>query len=78
MKFDDQSLLANHQFDAVASNRAAANDFNYLRKSKSYYDYNKRQNLNNLKSHYKNLGIFFFFFLFEIFIVKGNKITKNY
>jgi len=56
MKFDDQSLLANHQFDAVASNRAAANDFNYLRKSKSYYDYNKRQNLNNLKSHYKNLG----------------------
>jgi hypothetical protein len=55
MKFDDQSL-ANNEFDAIASNHAAANNFNYLRKSKSYYDYNNRQHLNNLKAHYKHLG----------------------
>ena len=58
---------------AINSNQIQINDYNYLRKSKTFYELNNRQNINNIRNNsYRHLG-YYLLFLFLFFFVTYKK-----
>ena len=58
MKFNSQNPIdSSPNENATNANETQINDYNSLRKTKTYYDANKKQNINNLRSHYQHLGL---------------------
>lgn len=43
---------------AINANQTQINDYNYLRKSKTFFESNNRQNINNIRGSYQHLGNF--------------------